>query len=74
MAAAIANTLAHATGRRLRDLPFSPERVQTALVEGADLHVGAPRQRRRERDGVEDRGVDLGGDDQGVGSLPGWAC
>ena len=31
MAAAIANALAHATGRRLRDLPFSPERVQTAL-------------------------------------------
>ena len=31
VAAAIANSLAHATGRRLRDLPFSPERVQTAL-------------------------------------------
>jgi nicotinate dehydrogenase subunit B len=31
MAAAIANAFAHATGRRLRDLPFSPERVQTAL-------------------------------------------
>jgi nicotinate dehydrogenase subunit B len=31
MAAAIANAIAHATGRRLRDLPFSPERVQTAL-------------------------------------------
>ena len=28
---AAANALAHATGRRLRDLPFSPERVQTAL-------------------------------------------
>ena len=31
MAAAIANAFAHATGRRLRDLPFSPERVQTPL-------------------------------------------
>jgi len=31
MAAAIANAFAHATGRRLRDLPFSPERVQAAL-------------------------------------------
>ena len=31
MAAAIANAFAHATGRRLRDLPFSPERVQIAL-------------------------------------------
>jgi nicotinate dehydrogenase subunit B len=31
MAAAIANAFAHATGRRLRDLPFTPERVQTAL-------------------------------------------
>jgi len=31
MAAAIANAFAHATGRRLRDLPFGPERVQTAL-------------------------------------------
>jgi CO/xanthine dehydrogenase Mo-binding subunit len=31
MAAAIANAFANATGRRLRDLPFSPERVQVAL-------------------------------------------
>jgi CO/xanthine dehydrogenase Mo-binding subunit len=31
MAAAIANAFAHATGRRLRDLPFSSERVQAAL-------------------------------------------
>ena len=31
MAAAIANAFAHATGKRLRDLPFSPERVQAAL-------------------------------------------
>jgi nicotinate dehydrogenase subunit B len=31
MAAAIANAFAHATGRRLRDLPFSPERVRAAL-------------------------------------------
>ena len=31
MAAAIANAFANATGRRLRDLPFSPERVQAAL-------------------------------------------
>jgi nicotinate dehydrogenase subunit B len=31
MAAAIANAFANATGHRLRDLPFTPERVQTAL-------------------------------------------
>jgi nicotinate dehydrogenase subunit B len=31
MAAAIANAFASATGRRLRDVPFTPERVQTAL-------------------------------------------
>ena len=31
MAAAIANAVANATGHRLRDLPFSPERVQAAL-------------------------------------------
>jgi nicotinate dehydrogenase subunit B len=31
MAAAIANAFAHATGRRLRDLPLSPERVSAAL-------------------------------------------
>jgi nicotinate dehydrogenase subunit B len=31
MAAAIANAFANATGCRLRDLPFTPERVQTAL-------------------------------------------
>jgi CO/xanthine dehydrogenase Mo-binding subunit len=31
MAAAIANAFANATGRRLRDLPFSPERVRAAL-------------------------------------------
>ena len=30
-AAAIANALANATGKRLRDLPFTPERVQSAL-------------------------------------------
>ena len=29
--AAIANAFAHATGKRLRDLPLSPERVMTAL-------------------------------------------
>ena len=29
--AAIANAFAHATGRRIRDLPFHPERVKTAL-------------------------------------------
>ena len=31
MAAAIANAFANATGHRLRDLPFTPERVQTVL-------------------------------------------
>ena len=31
MAAAIANAFANATGRRLRDLPLSPERVQAAF-------------------------------------------
>jgi nicotinate dehydrogenase subunit B len=31
MAAAIANAFVNATGRRLRDLPFTPERVQAAL-------------------------------------------
>jgi nicotinate dehydrogenase subunit B len=31
MAGAIANAFANATGHRLRDLPFSPERVQAAL-------------------------------------------
>jgi CO/xanthine dehydrogenase Mo-binding subunit len=32
MVAAIANAFAHATGRRLRDLPFRPERVRAALA------------------------------------------
>jgi CO/xanthine dehydrogenase Mo-binding subunit len=31
MAAAIANAFANATGRRLRDLPLTPERVQAVL-------------------------------------------
>jgi CO/xanthine dehydrogenase Mo-binding subunit len=31
-AAAIANAFANATGRRLRDLPFSPARVKAALA------------------------------------------
>src|SRR5262249_20722296 len=31
MAAAIANAFANATGHRLRDLPFTPEQVQTVL-------------------------------------------
>jgi CO/xanthine dehydrogenase Mo-binding subunit len=31
-AAAIANAIAHATGRRLRGLPFTPERVKQALA------------------------------------------
>ena len=31
-AAAIANAIASATGRRLRDLPFTPGKVKAALV------------------------------------------
>jgi CO/xanthine dehydrogenase Mo-binding subunit len=31
-AAAIANAIAHATGKRLRDLPFTPERVKQAMA------------------------------------------
>jgi CO/xanthine dehydrogenase Mo-binding subunit len=31
MVAAIANAFAQATGKRLRDLPFVPERVRTTL-------------------------------------------
>jgi nicotinate dehydrogenase subunit B len=31
MVAAIANAFAHTTGQRLRDLPFTPDRVRTAL-------------------------------------------
>ena len=34
-AAAIANAIAHATGRRLRALPFTPERVKQALAGGS---------------------------------------
>jgi CO/xanthine dehydrogenase Mo-binding subunit len=30
--AAIANAVAHATGKRLRDLPLTPERVKAALT------------------------------------------
>jgi CO/xanthine dehydrogenase Mo-binding subunit len=32
MAAAIANAFSHATGKRLRGLPFRPERVKAALA------------------------------------------
>jgi nicotinate dehydrogenase subunit B len=31
MTAAISNAFAHATGKRLRDLPFSPDRIRAAL-------------------------------------------
>ena len=30
--AAVANAFAHATGRRIRDLPFHPERIKAALA------------------------------------------
>jgi CO/xanthine dehydrogenase Mo-binding subunit len=32
MAAAIANAFAHATAKRLRHLPFNPERVKAAIA------------------------------------------
>jgi CO/xanthine dehydrogenase Mo-binding subunit len=34
IAAAIANAIRHATGARLRDLPFTPERVKAAIARG----------------------------------------
>ena len=34
-AAAVANAIAHATGKRLRDLPFTRERVRTAVTSSA---------------------------------------
>ena len=34
ISAAIANAIRHATGARLRDLPFSPERVKAAIARG----------------------------------------
>jgi nicotinate dehydrogenase subunit B len=34
ISAAIANAIRHATGARLRDLPFSPERVKAAITRG----------------------------------------
>ena len=34
-AAAIANAVTHATGRRIRDLPLTPERVKAALLQSA---------------------------------------
>jgi CO/xanthine dehydrogenase Mo-binding subunit len=34
--AAIANAVAHATGTRVRDLPFSPRRMKMALAPGGD--------------------------------------
>ena len=34
IAAAIANAIHHATGARLRDLPFTPERVKAAIANG----------------------------------------
>jgi len=34
IAAAIANAIGHATGARLRDIPFTPERVKAAIARG----------------------------------------
>jgi nicotinate dehydrogenase subunit B len=34
ISAAIANAIRHATGARLRDLPFTPERVKSAIARG----------------------------------------
>jgi CO/xanthine dehydrogenase Mo-binding subunit len=34
IAAAIANAIRHATGARLRDIPFTPERVKAAIARG----------------------------------------
>ncbi len=44
-AAAVANAFAHATGRRIRDLPLHPARVKAALGIG-DRGAPQPRQRR----------------------------
>jgi CO/xanthine dehydrogenase Mo-binding subunit len=37
-AAAIANAVAHATGQRIRELPFTSERVKAALLQSAQPH------------------------------------
>jgi CO/xanthine dehydrogenase Mo-binding subunit len=34
ISAAIANAVRHATGARLRELPFTPERVKAAIARG----------------------------------------
>jgi CO/xanthine dehydrogenase Mo-binding subunit len=39
--AAIGNAIFNATGARLRDLPFTPERVKTALLESVQSDEGA---------------------------------
>jgi nicotinate dehydrogenase subunit B len=39
--AAIGNAIFNATGIRLRDVPFTPERMRAALAAGTSLGTGA---------------------------------
>ena len=40
VAAAIGNAVFDATGVRLREVPFTPDRMKAALVARAEKHVG----------------------------------